>query len=61
MYQYIRLDFLKRRPDIQVYNEENISETFKREYGLNISTIKGIITVVIGLIMGVILWNFFTT
>lgn len=61
MYQYIRLDFLKRRPGIQIYNEENISETFKREYGINISTIKGIIAVVIGLIAGVIIWNFFTT
>lgn len=61
MYQYIRLDFLKRRPGIQIYNEENISETFKREYGLNISTIKGIIAVVIGLIAGVVIWNFFTT
>lgn len=61
MYQYIRLDFLKRRPDIQIYNEENISETFKREYGLNISTIKVIVAVVIGLITGIIIWNFFTT
>lgn len=59
MYQYIRLDFLKRRPDIQIYNEEKISETFKRECGFNLSIVKGIIIFFICLIISLVIWNFF--
>lgn len=59
MYQYIRLDFLKRRPDIQIYNEEKISETFKRECGFNLSIVKGIIIFFICLIISLVIWKFF--
>lgn len=58
MYQYIRLDFLKRRPDIQTYNEENIAETFKRECGFDITIIRRIIIAVMCLIASIIIWNF---
>lgn len=55
IYQYIRLDFLGKRPDIQVYTEEEISSTFKREYGLDIKTIKKIlITISVIIISGIL-------
>ncbi|MDE6216173.1 hypothetical protein, partial [Bacteroides sp.] len=57
IYQYIRLDFLEKRPDIQVYNEEEISSTFKREYGLDIKTIKKIIITISVIIISGILYG----
>lgn len=52
IYQYIRLDFLGNRPDTQVYNEEEITATFKREYGFDIGTIKKIIFIILFIILG---------
>lgn len=54
IYQYMRLDFLKRKPDIQIYNEESIEATFEREYGLKINRIKCLVLLV--LFVMVVFW-----
>jgi len=43
IYQFIRLDFIKKRPKIEVYREESIDIAFKREYGFSIKKVKYII------------------
>ncbi len=58
IYQFIRLDFLKRKPEIQVFNEEEIAKTFKREYGFTISRVKNIAMIVLLLIIGLVIWTF---
>lgn len=58
IYQFIRLDFLKRKPDVQVFNEEEIAKTFKREYGFGISRVKYIAMIVLLLIIGLVIWTF---
>lgn len=58
IYQYIRLDFLEKRPDIQVYNEENISSTFKREYGVDIKIVRLSVIIILLIIFSGILYGF---
>lgn len=58
IYQYIRLDFLEKRPDIQVYNEEDVSSTFKREYGINIKTIRLSVIIILLIIFSSIVYGF---
>lgn len=57
IYQFIRLDFLKRKPDVQVFNEEEIATTFKREYGFRISRVKYIAMIVLLLVIGFVIWT----
>lgn len=57
IYQYIRLDFLEKRPDIQIYNEEEITSTFKREYGIDIKVVRLSIIIILFIIFSCIVYG----
>ncbi len=57
IYQYIRLDFLEKRSDIQIYNEEEITSTFKREYGIDIKVVRLSIIIILFIIFSCIVYG----
>lgn len=57
IYQYMRLDFLKRKPDIQIYNEESIESTFEREYGFKINRIKSLVLIILFAVISCLVYN----